>query len=53
LIGWPSTVLSTSWASFLAYMSGPITAESLEEREERLKHVVFLPEPISATGIAL
>ena len=38
---------------FLGYMSGPIAAESPEEREERLKHVVFLPEPISATGIAL
>ena len=38
---------------FLGYMSGPITAESPEERKERLKHVVFLPEPVSTTGIAL
>lgn len=38
---------------FLGYMSGPITAESTEEREERMKRVVMLPEPASCTGIAL
>ena len=34
-------------------MSGPVLAESLEEHEERMKHAVILPEPSSATGIAL
>lgn len=38
---------------FLGYMSGLITAESTEEREERLNHVVLLPESASVTGIAL
>jgi hypothetical protein len=38
---------------FLGYMSGPITAESREEHEERHKRVVVLPEPASPTGIAL
>ncbi len=38
---------------FLGYMSGPITAESTEEREERHKRVVMLPEPASRAGIAL
>lgn len=32
---------------FLGYMSGPITAESLEEREVRLQQMVVLPEPTS------
>jgi hypothetical protein len=38
---------------FLGYMSGPLLAESPQEREERMKHVVILPEPTSATRIAL
>ena len=38
---------------FLGYMSGPILAESPQEHEERMKQVVILPEPTSATGIAL
>lgn len=38
---------------FLGYMSGPILAESLEEREERMKHVVILPEEVCPTGITL
>ena len=38
---------------FLGYMSGPITAESTEEREARIKRVVVLPEVASCTGIAL
>lgn len=29
---------------FLGYMSGPVLAESQEEREERHSHVVILPE---------
>jgi hypothetical protein len=32
---------------------GPIIAESPEERKERMKHVVILPEPASPTRIAL
>jgi hypothetical protein len=38
---------------FLGYMSGPILAESREEREERLKYAVILPEPANTTRIAL
>ncbi len=38
---------------FLGYMSGPILAETAEEREERHKRVVMLPEPASPTRIAL
>ena len=38
---------------FLGYMSGPIIAESPQEREERLKHVVILPEEACPSGIAL
>ncbi len=38
---------------FLGYMSGPVTAESPQEREERMKRIVILPEPASPTGIAL
>lgn len=38
---------------FLGYMSGPITAESPQEREERQKQAVILPEEARATGIAL
>jgi hypothetical protein len=38
---------------FLGYMSGPITVESTEEQQERMKRVVMLPEPASSTGIAL
>jgi hypothetical protein len=38
---------------FLEYTSGPITAESTEEREERQSHVVILPEPTNTAGIAL
>ncbi|MBE3560257.1 MAG: hypothetical protein IMW89_13690 [Ktedonobacteraceae bacterium] len=38
---------------FLGYMSGPILAEGPEERQERMKHVVILPEEASPTGIAL
>src|SRR5215469_18467807 len=34
---------------FLGYMSGPITAESTEEREARIKRVVVLPEVASCT----
>jgi arylamine N-acetyltransferase len=37
----------------LGYMSGPIIAESPQEREERHKRVVILPQPASPTGIAL
>ncbi len=32
---------------FLGYMSGPLTAESPEERQERMKRVVVLPERAS------
>jgi hypothetical protein len=38
---------------YLGYMSGPIITESPEEYEERMKHVVILPEEASPTGIAL
>jgi hypothetical protein len=38
---------------FLGYLSGPLIAESHVEREDRMKHVVMLPEPASATRIAL
>jgi hypothetical protein len=38
---------------FLGYMSGPITAERTEEREERQSRVVILPELTSTAGIAL
>ena len=38
---------------FLGYMSGPVLAESSEEREEHQSRVVVLPEPASTTGIAL
>ena len=38
---------------FLGYMSGPIITESPEEHEERMKHVVILPEVARPTGIAL
>ena len=37
----------------LGYMGGPIIAESPQEREERLKQVVILPEEANAIGIAL
>ncbi|HEX4205763.1 MAG TPA: hypothetical protein VHZ51_16510 [Ktedonobacteraceae bacterium] len=39
---------------FLGYMSGPIMAESQEEREERASRVVMLPESQTAspTGIS-
>ncbi len=38
---------------FLGYMSGPLIAESREEREDRHKRVVMLPEGASPTGITL
>lgn len=38
---------------FLGYMSGPITAESTKERQERLKRVVILPEEVYPTGMSL
>jgi hypothetical protein len=38
---------------FLGYISGPIIAESREEREERNIRVVILPESASRAGIAL
>ncbi len=38
---------------FLGYMSGPMMAESPQEREEPHKRVVVLPEPARPTGIAL
>lgn len=38
---------------FLGYMSGPIVAESTEEREERMKYVVILPEEASPARITL
>jgi len=38
---------------FLGYMSGPITAESTQEQQERMKQVVMLPEPASTARIAL
>ena len=38
---------------FLGYMSGPVTAESVEELQERMKQVVILPEVASPIGIAL
>lgn len=38
---------------FLGYMSGPITAESSQEHEERMKRIVILPEPISCTARVL
>ncbi len=38
---------------FLGYMSGSIIAESREDREERHKRVVILPEPTSPTEIAV
>ena len=38
---------------FLGYMSGPIIEESREEREERHRRFVVLPEGASPTGIAL
>jgi hypothetical protein len=38
---------------FLGYMSGPVTAESPEEREDRQSRGVILPEPASIAGIAL
>ena len=34
-------------------MSGPVLAERSEEREERMAHVILLPEEASPTGIAL
>ena len=37
----------------LGYMSGPIIAESPQEREERLKQVVILPEEACPTRKAL
>jgi hypothetical protein len=37
---------------FLGYMSGPILAESTQEQQERMKHVVFLSEEASPTGRA-
>lgn len=40
-----------SWAARLRYLSGPIIAESREEREERNIRVVVLPEPASRNGI--
>ena len=38
---------------FLGYMSGPLIAESHDERGERMKHVVILPEEACPTRIAL
>jgi hypothetical protein len=38
---------------FLGYLSVPITTESPEAREERLKRMVILPEPANCIGIAL
>ncbi len=38
---------------FLGYMSGPILAESAQEHQERMKHVVILPEEACPTRIAL
>jgi hypothetical protein len=38
---------------FLGYMSGPIIAESQEEREAGHIHVVMLPEEADTVGIAL
>lgn len=34
---------------FLGYMSGPILTGSPEEYEERMKHIIVLPEVASAT----
>ncbi len=34
-------------------MSGPITAESPQEREERMKRIVVLPEEACTARIAL
>lgn len=38
---------------FLGYMSGPVIAESQEERKARQSRIVVLPEAASPTGIAL
>lgn len=38
---------------FLGYMSGPLLLESAEEREERLQHVVILPEEACPSRRAL
>ncbi len=38
---------------FLGYMSSPLLTESPQEHEERMKHVVILPEEVHATGRAL
>jgi hypothetical protein len=38
---------------FLGYMGGPILAESPQEREERHKRVVMIPEEACPTRIAL
>jgi hypothetical protein len=34
-------------------MSGPLLPESQQEREERMKHVVILPEEADTARIAL
>lgn len=38
---------------FLGYVSGPILVESSEEQEERMKHVVLLPEEAPCSRIAV
>jgi hypothetical protein len=53
LIGWHSMAHLISWASRLRYMSGPIIEESSEERKERERRIITLPEEACPTGIAL
>ena len=38
---------------FLGYMSGPLLTESIGEQQERMKHVVILPEEACTTRIPL
>ena len=38
---------------FLGYMSGPLIPENEPEHEERMKHVVILPEEANTARIAL
>ena len=38
---------------FLGYMSGPLIPESEPEHEERMKHVVILPEEADTARIAV
>jgi hypothetical protein len=38
---------------FMGYMSGPIIEESSEERKERERRIITLPEEACPTGIAL